>query len=1036
MNLSAGFIKRPVATTLLTAGVALAGVLAFGVLPVAPLPQIDFPAVSVTAMLPGASPEIMASSVAAPLERQFGRISGLAEMTSISTLGQTNVVLLFDLSRDPNAAARDVEAAINAARSNLPSNLPANPTYRLVNPADTPILIIALTSDTVSPGGLYDAASTILEQKLSQIQGVGQIIVGGSSLPAVRIDVNPTALNGLGLQLENIRTAVAAQTLNRPKGTFSRGRENWSIDTDDQLLHAAQYRSLIVGYHNGAPVRLGKVANVQESVEDVHSLALANGRPAALLVVMRQPGANVIQTVQRIDSALPGLRAALGPGIRMNIMLDLTTTIRASVHDVERTLVIAFFLVVLVVFMFLRDARSTFIPSVAIAVSLLGTCCVMYLLGYSIDNFSLMALTISTGFVIDDAVVVLENIGRYREMGLNPTQAALKGAEEVGFTVLSMSMSLVAVFIPILFMGGLVGRLFREFAVTLAITIVVSMFVSLTTTPMMASRFMKESRRHGAIYHAADRSFVWMLAQYRRSLRWALDHSGLVLAIAFVTLGLNLLLFVKVRKGFFPEEDTGVLMGTIQGQQDISFEAMKQRILHLMQIVNADPSVAGIAGFTGGGAQTTTNTARVFVALKPLDERHGTTAQQIIARLRPKLATVPGATLYLQAMQDVRLSGRRANAEYQYSLQDENLNELDHWAPLFLEKMQELSGLAEVSSDQQNGGLQASLAIDRVAASRLGITPQLIDSTLYDAFGQRQIATLYTPLNQYHVVMSVAPQFWQYPNGLQDIYLAQTGGVMIPLSAFTRYSPSIAPLAVNHQGQFPSVTVSFNLAPGASLGQAVAEIDRAKQEINLPASIHGGFAGTAEAFQTSAANELLLVVGALGAVYVVLGILYESYIHPFTILSTLPSAGVGALLALWITHTELTVIAIIAILLLIGIVKKNAIMMVDFALQTERRDRRTTPEEAIFEASLLRFRPIMMTTMAALLGAMPLAFDTGMGSELRRPLGIAIIGGLVVSQILTLYTTPVIYLYMDRLRLWLQGLGTSGPETESAQQLS
>ncbi len=1019
MSLSSPFIQRPVATTLLTAAVALSGALAFTLLPVSPLPQVDFPTISVSASLPGASPEIMASSVATPLERQFGRIASVAEMTSSSTLGQTGITLQFDLGRDIDAAARDVEAAINAARSYLPADLPSNPTYRKVNPADAPILIIALTSDKLSPSQLYDAGSTVLEQKLSQIRGVGQVVVGGSSLPAVRIDVNPTQINSYGLQLDNIRTTVAAATANEAKGYFSDGHTMWAIHANDQLMKAADYRPLILSYRNGAAVKLSDVANVQDSVQTVRSLGLSNGKPAALIIIFRQPTANIISTVDAVKAALPELHASVNRAIDMNVVMDQTVTIRASVSDVERTLVISIGLVVLVVFLFLRDGRATLIPSVAVPVSLIGTFGVMFLLGYSLDNLSLMALTISTGFVVDDAIVVLENITRYREQGMSSMDAAFKGAAEIGSTVLSISVSLVAVFIPILMMGGIMGRLFREFAVTLSVTILISLVISLTTTPMMSARVLSD-KGHGKLYQASEKIFDFILKRYEWALAWVLEHSALMLLLTAITLAVNVYLFYIIPKGFFPEQDTGRLNGSIIGEQQTSFQAMRQRIVDLAKIVQADPGVASVTAFSGGGAGTTTNTGRVFVSLKPLEERHAT-ASQIINRLRPKLAVVPGASLYLQAVQDVRVGGRQSAAEYQYTVQDDNLGELNHWAPLLLRLMQKLPQLKDVNSDQQNAGLAANLVIDRPTAARVGITPQTIDNILYDAFGEREIAKTYTPLNQYFVVMEVDPVFWQNPNGLRQIYATATNGRQIPLASFTSFQNSTAALSVNHSGVFPSVTISFNLSPGIALGDAVKAINAAETQAGVPSTITSSFTGTAEAFQSSLANEPMLIAAALVAVYVVLGILYESYIHPVTILSTLPSAGVGAILALLITHTELSVIALIGIILLIGIVKKNAIMMIDFALEVERQEHKSS-KEAVFQACLLRFRPIMMTTMAALLGGLPLALGTGTGSELRRPLGITIVGGLIVSQALTLFTTPVIYLYMDRLNLWVSRL--------------
>ena len=1030
MNISAPFITRPIATTLLTAAVILAGVAGFRGLPVSPLPQVDFPTVSVSASLPGASPEIMASSVATPLEREFGRIAAVTEMTSQSTLGQVSITLQFDLSRSIDAATRDVESAINAARSYLPANLPNNPTYRKVNPADAPIMIIALTSDKLAPSALYDAASTILQQRLAQIDGVGQVLVGGSSAPAVRINVNPVQLGGYGLQLEDVRTAVAAQTANEAKGRFSDPTQRWSIGADDQLMKAADYRSIIVAYRSGAPVRLFNIANVEDSVQTVRSMGLANGKRAALLIIFRQPGANIITTVDAIKNSMPMLHASIDAAIELTIGLDQTQTIRASVADIERTLLISVALVVLVVFLFLRELRSTLIPLVAVPASIVGTLAAMYLLGYSIDNLSLMALTISTGFVVDDAIVVLENITRYREQGMTATQAAFKGAAEIGSTVLSMSVSLVAVFTPILLMGGIIGRLFREFAVVLSITILVSLAVSLSTTPMMCSVLLRKNAVHGKWYQTSERIFDRILNAYESSLSWVLEHSLLVLMVAILTLALNVYLYIVIPKGFFPQQDTGRLTGNIVADQAISFQAMQRKILRLAAIVKEDPGVDSTLLFTGGGGGTTTNTGRVFVALKPLAQRK-VSADQIITRLRPKLAVVPGATLYLQAVQDVRVGGRQSAAQYQYTIQSDNLPMLNNWGPNLLKAMKGIPQLTDVNSDAQNNGLAANLVIDRPTASRLGITPQAIDSVLYDAFGEREIATTYTPLNQYFVVLVADPSFWQDPGALANIYVSSASGGTVPLAAFTHYGASTAPLSVNHSSVFPSVTFSFNLAPGVALGDAVNLIAAAERKAGVPSSVTGAFSGTAQAFTASLANEPLLIAAAIAAVYVVLGILYESYIHPVTILSTLPSAGVGALLALLITHTELSVIALIGIILLIGIVKKNAIMMIDFALEVERRDHKS-PKEAVLQACLLRFRPIMMTTMAALLGGVPLAIGTGMGSELRRPLGIAIVGGLIMSQALTLYTTPVIYLYMDRLNSWVSKFGFAKPPEVAA----
>ena len=1037
MNFSSPFIKRPIATTLLAAAVVLSGASAFRVLPVSPLPQVDFPTVAVSAMLPGASPEIMASSVATPLEREFGRIASVTEMTSQSTLGQVSITLQFDLNRSIDAATRDVESAINAARSYLPANLPSNPTYRKVNPADAPIMIVALTSDKLPPSALYDAASTILEQRLSQIPGVGQVLVGGSSAPAVRINVNPTQLSGYGIGLETVRSAVVAQTANEAKGSISSADGRWSIGANDQLTKAKDYAPIIVSYSNGQPVTLSQVAKVQDSVQTVLSVGLANGRKAALLIIFRQPGANIFTTVDSIKAALPQLAASIDPAIIMSIGLDQTQTIRASVADIERTLLISVALVVLVVFLFLREYRATLIPLIAVPTSIIGTFSAMYLFGYSIDNLSLMALTISTGFVVDDAIVVLENITRYQEMGMDAETAAMKGAAEIGSTVLSMSISLTAVFIPILLMGGIIGRLFREFAVVLSVAILVSLAVSLTVTPMMCSVLLRRQATHGRFYRASERVFNRILKGYEHSLRWVLDHSLLVLIIAIATLALNVFLYIVIPKGFFPQQDTGRLNGNIVADQSISFEAMQRKIAQLSAIAKQDPGVETVLLFSGGGGNTTTNTGRVFVALKPLAERKAT-ADQIINRLRPKLAVVPGATLYLQAVQDVRIGGRQTAAQYQYTIQSADLPTLNHWNPILLKALKGIPQLTDMNSDAQNSGLSANLVIDRPTAMRLGISPESIDNVLYDAFGEREIATTYTQLNQYYVIMVVDPIFWKDPGALRNIYVASDNGGMVPLSAFTHYEANTAPIAVNHSSVFPSVTYSFNLAPGVALGTAVNLINAAERKAGVPETIQGAFSGTALAFTQSLSSEPLLIAAAIAAVYVVLGVLYESYIHPITILSTLPSAGVGALLALLMTNTELSVIALIGIILLIGLVKKNAIMMIDFAIAVERRDHKT-PKEAVFEASLLRFRPILMTTMAAMLGGVPLALGTGMGSELRRPLGIAIVGGLIVSQALTLFTTPVIYLYMDRLNSWLSKFGFAksptagtGPTSEPA----
>ncbi len=1017
MSISSPFIYRPVATVLLTAAVALAGAVAFKLLPVSPLPQIDFPTISVQASLPGASPEVMASSVATPLERQFGRIAGVTEMTSASYLGSTSVTLQFDLNRNIDAAARDVQAAINAARGNLPANLPSNPTYRKVNPADAPILIVALTSDVYNQGHLYDVASTIMQQKLSQIRGVGQVTVGGTSLPAVRVEVNPTQLNGYGLGLEDVRNMLRLQNANRPKGQIDNDISTSDLATNDQLLRADYYKPLIVSYHNGAAIKLSDIADVQDSVENIRSAGFMNEKPSALVVIFRQPGANIIGTVDRVRHALPQLKASIPSAINLTVVLDQTITIRASVHEVERTLVISIVLVIMVVFIFLRNLRATLIPSVVVSVSLIGTFGVMYLCHYSIDNLSLMALTISTGFVVDDAIVVIENIARYLEQGMRPIEAALRGAKEIGFTVFSISISLVAVFIPIFFMGGIVGRLFREFAVVLSAAILVSLVVSLTTTPMMCSRLLKHQRKedHGRLYLASERFFVWLLLVYERSLKWVLRHSAFTLGVLLITVSINSYLLVVVPKGFFPQQDTGRMTGGIQGAQDASFQAMVQRIKRFIKIVKADPAVDTVVAFTGGGG-TTTNTGRMFISLRPLDERK-VSAGQLINRLRPQLTRVPGASLFLQPTQDLRIGGLQSNALYQYTIQSDNLEDLNKWGPILQKQMRKLPGLTDVNTDQQNLGLQASLVYDRLTASRMGITPQMIDDTLYDAFGQRQVSTMYTQLNQYHVVMEVEPRFWQSPEALKEIYVHPTTGGEVPLSAFTHFEPSTAPISVNHKGQFPSITLSFNLAQGVALSDAVRAINRMGKSIGMPTTIHGSFSGTLQAFQTSLASEPLLILLALIAVYIVLGILYESLIHPITILSTLPSAGVGAVLALLICGKDLSVIALIGIILLIGIVKKNAIMMIDFALAAERNEGKSSLE-AIYQACVIRFRPILMTTMAAMLGALPLALGMGTGSELRQPLGITIVGGLIVSQMLTLYTTPVVYLYLDRFRLW------------------
>jgi multidrug efflux pump len=1016
MSISEPFIRKPIATTLITVAIALAGAVAFRLLPVAPLPQVDFPTINVQASLPGASPETMASSVATPLERQFGRIASVTEMTSSSSFSSTNITLQFDLNRNIDAAARDVEAAINAARGYLPTNLPNNPTYRKSNPADSPIFMLALTSDVLSKSQMYDSASSIIEQKISQISGVGQVIVGGGALPGVRIELNPMQMSKYGIGFEQIRGVLSASNSNTPKGYFSDGHLTWEVGANDQIFHAVDYQPLIVAYNHGSAVRVSDIGLAVDGPEDLRNAGFANGKPSVLVIIWRQPGANIIDTVDRIRAVLPQLKAAMPQAIEMRVAMDQTVTIRASVKNVEQTLIISVILVVLVVFFFLRNARTTVIPSIAVPVSIIGTFGVMYLLGYSLDNLSLMALTICTGFVVDDAIVVIENITRYLEQGLPPFQAALKGAKEIGFTVLTISTSLVAVFIPLLLMGGIVGRLFHEFAVTLSVAIAVSLVVSLTTTPMMCAHLLKEQHSHGWLYRTSERGFNWVIKTYGRTLSTVLDFPAVTLTILLATIALNIYLYIHVPKGFFPQQDNGRMMGAIMADQDTSFQAMQQMLLRMVNIVKNDPAVDTVNGWVGGG---TLNSARMFISLKPLAERK-ITADLVIARLRPKLNQVPGASLYMQAAQDVRVGGRFGNAQYQYTMQGDNLQDLVNFAPRMLAELKGIHEITDANSDQQNSGLQAVVHYDRDTAGRFGISSQLIDNTLYDAFGQRQVSVMYTPLNQYHVVMEAAPEFWQNPLILRQIFVQSPSGGEVPLSAITSYASKTAPLAVNHQGLSPAVTISFNLRPGVALSEAVSAISASATEIGLPPTIHTGFAGTAQAYQDSLGSEPLLIAAALASVYIVLGMLYESYVHPITILSTLPSAGVGALLALMLTHTELTVIAIIGIILLIGIVKKNAILMIDFALAAERQEGKNS-REAIHQACMLRFRPIMMTTMAAILGAVPLAFGHGVGSELRRPLGIAIIGGLMVSQLLTLYTTPVVYLYFDRLQNWRAG---------------
>jgi multidrug efflux pump len=1029
MNISAPFIRRPVATTLLTAGIILVGAIAFNVLPVSPLPQVDFPTISVSASLPGASPEITASAIATPLERQFSHIAGITEMTSSSSLGSTSITLQFDLSRDIDGAARDVEAAINAARTYLPANLPANPTYRKVNPADSPIIILGLTSDKYDKPTLYDEASSIIAQKLSQIEGVGQVSVGGGAGPSVRVEVNPTLLNSHGLTIQNIKSVLSQQNAHEPAGQITDGNITADIVTNDQISHADQYKPLIVGYKNGAAIRLADVADVSEGQSNIRNAGYLNGTPSITIMIFRQPGANIIDTVDRVRAELPSIQASIPQGIKTTIVLDRTTTIRASVSDVESTLILSVILVILVVFVFLRNWRATLIPTVAVPASLIGTFAAMYLFGFSIDNLSLMALTISTGFVVDDAIVVMENISRLRETGMSPMKAAFQGSKEIGFTILSISMSLIAVFIPILLMAGIVGRLFREFAITLSTAIIVSMLISLTTTPMMCAYLLKDERtiKHGSAYRITERGFTWMLSAYSRSLAWVLKHPTPMLTLLLLTIALNFYLIDIIPKGFFPQQDTGVINGSARGPQDASFPIMDNSILQIEKVIQADPAVANVIVHTGTG-----NTGSINIALKPLNVRK-ISAAAVIDRLRPKLNALPVASAFLQAAQDLRIGGRSSNAMYQYTIQSDNVADLAHWGPTLLAGMKKIPGFQDVSSDAQNSGLEELLNYDRPTAARLGITPSSLDSALSGAFGQSQVSLIYTQLNQYYVVLEVAPQYWQSPDGLKNIYLNTSGGGIVPLSTVTSAQAVTTPLTINHTSSFPSVTVSFNLVTNMSLSDATRMVAQMQEKLNMPQTVRGFFAGTAAAYQTSLNSEPLLIITAIFAVYIVLGILYESLVHPITIISTLPSASVGAMLALMLFKVDLSVISIIGIILLIGIVKKNAIMMIDFALVAEREHGKTTTE-AIFEACQLRFRPILMTTMAALFGALPLALGTGTGSELRRPLGITIVGGLIVSQMLTLYTTPVVYLAFDRLRLRFKGKQpvTLRPETAEA----
>ncbi|AIR85689.1 multidrug efflux RND transporter permease subunit MdtC [Pantoea rwandensis] len=1011
MKFFALFIHRPVATTLLTLAIALAGILGFRLLPVAPLPQLDFPVIVITASLPGASPETMAASVATPLERSLGRIAGVSEMTSTSSLGSTRVILVFDFDRDINGAARDVQAAINAAQSLLPTGMPSRPTYRKANPSDAPIMILTLTSDIYNPGQLYDYASTQLAQKLSQIQGVGDVTVGGSSLPAVRVDLNPQALFNQGVSLDAVRTAISNANQRRPQGAIDDVQQRWQVRTNDELQTASEYQPLVVHYSNGAAVRLSDVANVQDSVQDVRNAGMTNGKPAVLLVVRKSPDANIIETVDRIRSEMPLLHEVIPAAIDLQIAQDRSPTIRASLQEVEQSLMIAVVLVILVVFVFLRDGRATLIPAAAVPVSLIGTFAAMYLCGFSLNNLSLMALTIATGFVVDDAIVVLENIARHVEAGMKPLQAALTGVREVGFTVLSMSLSLIAVFLPLLMLGGIIGRFFSEFAITLSVAILISLFISITLTPMMCAYLLKPQEKRS---QPRTRGFAKVMLSvqngYARSLGWVLNHAIWVLMLLLATVGLTVYLFISIPKTFMPEQDTGRLNGFISADQSISFQAMRGKLQDFMNIIKADPAVDNVTGFTGGSR---TNSGSMFVSLKPLSER-SENAQEVIARLRTKLAKEPGANLYLNAVQDIRIGGRESNASYQYSLLSDNLADLREWEPKIRQAFAALPELVDVNSDQQDKGSEMDLTYDRESMARLGIEVSTANALLNNAFGQRQISTIYQPLNQYKVVMEVDPRYTQDISALDQMFVINSDGKAIPLSWFAQWQPANAPLSVNHEGLSAASTISFNLPEGVSLSQASEAVERTMTALGVPSSVRGSFAGTAQVFEQSQSNQLYLMLAAIAAVYIVLGILYESYVHPLTILSTLPSAGVGALLALELFNTPFSLIALIGILLLIGIVKKNAIMMVDFALEAQRNGN-LSARDAIFMACQLRFRPILMTTLAALFGALPLVLTSGDGAELRQPLGITIAGGLVMSQLLTLYTTPVVFLMMDKL---------------------
>ena len=1016
-SISAPFIKRPVATTLLTIAVVLAGALAYRLLPVAPLPQIDYPTIFVNANLPGGSPEVMAASVATPLEKSFTRIAGVTEMTSSSSVGSANVVLQFDLNRDINAAARDVQAAINAAAGNLPANLPTNPRYRKVNPADAPILILSLTSDVVPRPQLYDLASSVFAQKLSQVKGVGNVNVGGSSLPAVRVEVNPQPVSDYNVGLDQIGTFLQGANANKPQGEIADANMRWGLSATDQLLQAKDYKNLIVVYRNNAPVRLSDLGRVVDGTEDVRNMGLSNGKPAVLIQINRQPNANIIDTVDRIKALLPQFRASLPPNVQLNIDTDRTLTIRSSVFDAQRNMVISIVLVILVVFVFLRNIPATIIPSISVPVSLISTFAVMYLWGYTLDNLSLMGLAIATGFVVDDAIVVIENISRHIENGMTPMAAALRGAQEIGFTVLSMSISLIAVFIPILLMGGIVGRLFREFAVVLSVAIFMSLLVSLTATPMMCARMLKGKHEHGRLYNFGERIFQWVLSTYASALQVVLSRTVPVMFVMGLTVAISVYLYIKIPKGFFPQQDTGRLQGNVMGQQHISYQALVEKVKWFEAQVRNDPAVdvVNVTAGSNAGGRGGANNANMNIQLKSFKDRGGLTSDQVIGRIRQKTQNMPGAVLYLQNSQDIRIGGRQSNAQYQYTIQTQELDLLSQWGPRLLARLSLLPQLVDVSSDLQNSGLSSQVVIDRDTASRLGLTAQAVDSALYDAFGQRQVSTMYKSINQYHVVLALEQQWWESPDFLNKIYVQTPRGLSIPLSTFTHFREGITALSLPHQGQFPATTISFNLPDNVSLSDAVNAINKAELDIGMPASITGKFAGTAQAYQDSLSSQPILIGTALLAVYIILGMLYESLIHPLTIISTLPSAGVGALIALVIFRTQLTIVALIGIILLIGIVKKNAIMMIDFALAAERNEG-LSPRDAIFQACMLRFRPIMMTTACALLGGLPLALGLGSGSELRRPLGITIVGGLLVSQMLTLFTTPVIYLSLDRLR--------------------